>query len=222
MRTACHFEEYTRLVDQDHFRGTRILYINHVISDAVLTALAFKTGATMHIIGVPYGSMHSAERQWVRDEYRKIGKTLIPEIEDPLEFRTKMRASVEEVLHDLEKTSEPLLIVEDGGYAFPVMHEQQYVSCLDRTLGAVEHTARGMWNYQFMEVDGEPRTPRILNKPALTIAKSRLKHAHEPPFVAQGVMHELLAVLKSQNEFIQFKNATILDTVGWEKLSLIC
>ena len=57
----------------------------------------------MHIIGVPYGSMHSAERQWVRDEYRKIGKTLIPEIEDPLEFRTKMRASVEEVLHDLEK-----------------------------------------------------------------------------------------------------------------------
>lgn len=203
--------EYAASIGPDHFKGTQILYINHLISDALMTALALKqAGAGVSVVGIPYGATDSDERQWVIEEYRKIGNTRFPVVENVLHFRDQMRSCVLSALAELDLKQGPFMIVEDGGYAFPILHEPAQRHMLEACIGAVEHTARGMWNYQYMEVDKTPRTPRMLEKPAITIANSQLKSRHEPVFVAQAVVHELVSVLTRHHEFLPFKKVTVL------------
>lgn len=204
-------EEYAQKTGPNRLGNTNILYINHLISDAMMVALALKqAGANVHTVGIPYGSVDSDERRWVINEYRKIGPTHFPIVQNSLEFRTKMRECVLSTLDDMRSLDGPLMIVEDGGYAFPILHEPLHRDQLQACIGAVEHTSRGMWNYKYMEVDGTPRTPRILEKPAITIANTKLKNVHEPVFVAHGIVYELVAMLKKEHEFLPFRNVAVL------------
>lgn len=204
-------EEYASKVGNEHFKGVQILYINHLISDAMMVALAMKeAGADVRTVGIPYGSLDSDERRWVIEEYKKIGPLEYPIVENCLTFRQKMRECVLESLREIDPHGKPLMIVEDGGYAFPVLHEPGQEDLLDLCVGAVEHTARGMWNYQYMEVDQAPQTPRLLQRPAITIANSKLKNAHEPIFVAQAIVHDLVSLLKKEHEFLPFRNVAVL------------
>ncbi|MGH8900674.1 MAG: NAD(P)-dependent oxidoreductase [Egibacteraceae bacterium] len=103
------------------------------------------------------------------------------------------------------------MIVEDGGYAFPRLHDdpalQPYLACC---LGAVEHTTRGRLNYEFRELDGPPRTPRGLKRPAVTIASSRLKTTHEGGFVAQCLLDECGWLLRRDHQFLRHQLVTVV------------
>jgi len=203
--------EYAEKIGSRHLSGIRVLYINHMISDALMTAAALKkAGAEMSIVGIPYGSTDSGERRWVIDEYNKLGNFRFPVVENVQEFRALMRQCVLEALAEIQTGAGDFMIVEDGGYAFPLLHDGNHEQILDACIGGVEHTARGMWNYQFMEVDATPVTPRVLRKPAITVANSKLKSAHEPLFVAHAVVHEFVSVLTRNHEFLPFQQVAVL------------
>jgi len=111
----------------------------------------------------------------------------------------------------VKKNKEKFMIVEDGGYAFPILHDNpELYPFLKHCIGAVEHTARGMWNYQYLETDGVVKMPRILSRPALTVANSTIKAKHEPYFVAQAIIDEMAYLLRKKHDFIGYKNIAVL------------
>ncbi len=103
------------------------------------------------------------------------------------------------------------MIVEDGGYAFPALHDdptlyQHLASCI----GAVEHTTRGKLNYQYLETDATPTVQRELQRPAVTIAGSRLKTAHEGGFVAQALVDECRFLLRKDHQFLRYRPVVVV------------
>lgn len=199
---------------KNSLQGMRILYINHAICDSLLTACALRdAGANVTTVVIPYGPMDSSERGETLAGFRSLGETFVPNIPHPTHFNASMRGAVIDALRHMERalgTFETFMIVEDGGYAFPILHEAGFEALLEKCIGAVEHTSRGMWNYQFMETDGVPRTPRTLAKPAITIARSSLKTTHEPAFVAQAVVEEFWNILKREHLFAKYKDVTVI------------
>jgi len=209
-------QEYADLIGKDFFHGLNILYINHLISDSLMVARAFKkTGARLWIIGIPYGNLNSQERKKTISGLKNLGSTTIPNIRFPLQFSTIMKKTVENNLLMIGRTcmenKEKFMIVEDGGYAFPILHDNpELYPFLKHCIGAVEHTARGMWNYQYLETDGVVKMPRILSRPALTVANSTIKAKHEPYFVAQAIIDEMAYLLRKKHDFIGYKKIAVL------------
>ncbi len=210
-------EEYSREVSKnEHFVDTNILYINHILSDSLMVARAFKnSGADLWIVGVPYGNIKSPVRKETIRGFEKLGHTIIPNIDNPLNFSQNMRGAVKKAISqiyiDSRARKRKFMIVEDGGYAFPLLHDEpEHQPALDYCLGTIEHTMRGVWNYQFMETDNRPLSPRTIKKPAVTIANSLLKGTHEPPFVAQAVIDEAIFLLKKRHDFLKHKTVTVI------------
>ncbi len=103
------------------------------------------------------------------------------------------------------------MIVEDGGYAFPALHDDPTLRPhLAACLGAVEHTTRGKLNYQYHEIDATPTMPRRLQRPAVTIAGSRLKTAHEGGFVAQALVDECGFLLRRDHQFLRYRPVVVV------------
>ena len=49
---------YSREVSERYFRNTNVLYVNHLISDSLMIARAFKnSGAEMWIVTIQYGNV---------------------------------------------------------------------------------------------------------------------------------------------------------------------
>lgn len=209
-------QEYSDAIGQNYFKGIYILYINHLISDSLMVARAFKkTGAKIWIVGIPYGDVNGVERKNVINGLKELGYVTVPKIKNPLEFSPSMRRAVKKTLLLISASCiqkrKKFMIVEDGGYAFPLLHDDpQLKPLLKYCIGATEHTARGMWNYQYLETDGIVKTPRVLNKPAVTVANSSLKEKHEPFFVAQAIVDEMGYLLRKKHQFYSYKHITVL------------
>jgi S-adenosylhomocysteine hydrolase len=207
---------YSRAVSEGHFTTTNILYVNHIISDSLMVARALKnSGANIWIVSVPYGNEEGKHRKKIIDGFKELGNTVVPRIDDPLNFDKIMRESVKNsvirILEDSVRRNKKFMIVEDGGYVFPLLHDDPDLSqALEYCLGTVEHTSRGMMNYQYMETDQIPLTPRIIKKPAITIATSLLKEKQEPPFIAQAVVDETSFLLRKQHDFLKYKTIMVL------------
>jgi len=135
----------------------------------------------------------------VHEGFKHLGPTFLPRVSHPSQFPTATSVAVRRAIVQLTRdlpVGGRWMIVEDGGYAFPALHDdptlhQHLASCI----GAVEHTTRGKVNYQYLETDGAPRLPRQLQRPAVTTRSrdhgSRLRtraasrplaaHAPRPP-----------------------------------------
>jgi S-adenosylhomocysteine hydrolase len=203
---------------QHAFNGVVILYVNHCISDSLLTARAFRDLVPkIYSVVIPYGSQDSLARKKVIDGFSELGKVYVPKITHPKDFMPAMEKSIFDALIDLDNycriNQKKFIVIEDGGYVLPMLHDDKNLSnILENCLGFVEHTSRGMWNYQYLERDGIPRTPRALSKPAITIASTQIKTFHEPIFVGQAIVDEICFLLKKKHDFLQYKNLTIIGT----------
>lgn len=80
-------QRYCKKIKKNYFKGLNILYINHLISDSLMVARAFKkTGAKLWSIGIPYGNLNSQTRKETINGFKRIGYLSIPDIKTPLEF----------------------------------------------------------------------------------------------------------------------------------------
>jgi len=196
-----------------HFAGVEVVYVNHLISDSLMVARALADGgARVWSVGLPYGSLVGPVRQGVIAGLGELGPAWVPEVTHPLAFSSQVRVAVREALLAATAAgSRPVLVVEDGGYAVPMLHDDPTLrGALARCLGAVEHTTRGRLNDEFNEVDDIPVSPRQLRIPVVTIAASRLKSIHEPPFVGQAIVDELAYLLRRRHQFLRYRRAVVL------------
>ncbi len=76
------------------------------------------------------------------------------------------------------RTPSKLIVVEDGGYIGPYLHEAR-PELLDITAGIVEQTQNGIWQYEERGVQ-----PRI---PLVNVAESALKKNTESPLIGRSI-----------------------------------
>jgi hypothetical protein len=109
-----------------------------------------------------YGSVQRA----VHHGFKYLGPTFLPRVSHPNDFPAAMSAAVHRAITQLTQQlpgGGSWMIIEDGGYAFPALHDDPELrQHLGACLGAVEHTTRGKLNDQYLEVDAAPIVPRQL------------------------------------------------------------
>lgn len=197
-------------------RDVHILYVNHAISDSLMVGRAFhRLGAALTTVLVPYHGAHGDTQQAMRCGFDALGKTYQPSHPHPSQFAEVMRTQVRDAIYHAAQQatsqSQQFMIVEDGGYAFPLLHDDPELRpALDSCLGAVEHTSRGRWNYEYVEFDGVPSTPRVLDRPAVTISGSALKTAHEGGFIAQTLLDEAHYLLRRDHQFLRHRRVAVV------------
>ena len=197
-----------------------LILIQHLLRDSISLIEAF-TGAganpsDMFIIGIPYSSKAD-----VVNELKKTFKVFTPSF--PID--EKIIDVVEHALKTSKEKGKKLLIIEDGGYAVPVIHgwitetrndggytklsiSKKHKETLKYCMGAVEQTAQGVWRDKEIE----------LKIPVLTIASSKLKKVLEAPEVGNAVVRNIQELLSQRGEFIRGRNVSLIGygTIGSE------
>lgn len=98
---------------------------------------------------------------------------------------------VDSVLRELSsKQVKNIIVIEDGGYIVPKLHEKNLQNLAKVTLGAVEQTTRGVRNNEKI---------RELLFPIISIHGSNLKNTSEPPHVARAVINNIQKLLPDKN-----------------------
>lgn len=194
---------------------TEILYVNHLISDSLMVARGFRQlGARLTSIAIPYSGIYGPVQRAVHEGFKHLGPTFLPRVSHPDQFPAAMAVAVRRTIAQLTQglaASGRWMIVEDGGYAFPALHDDPTLrSHLASCVGAVEHTTRGKLNYQYLETDATPTRPRHLQRPAVTISGSRLKTAHEGGFVAQALVDECGVLLRKDHQFLRYRPVVVV------------
>jgi hypothetical protein len=196
--------------------GVWVLYVNHAISDALMVARGLRrVGAKVCSVLVPYHSTAGDTQHAIHRAFSAIGPAHHPAPTHPARFADMMAATVKAAVASVARTAllegQPWMIVEDGGYAFPALHDDPDLRIhLNTCLGAVEHTTRGRWNYEYAELDGVPRTARNLDRPAVTISGSALKTAHEAGFVAQALLDECHWLMRRDHQFLRHRRVAVV------------
>jgi len=196
--------------------GLKILYINHAISDALMVARALRgAGAELVNVLVPYRGIEDRSHHSLSQAFSALGPTYAPAPQHPSLFSAVMAETVAAaIVHIADSASangQQWMIVEDGGYAFPALHDNPDLTIhMNSCLGAVEHTTRGRWNYEYLETDAAPKTPRTLRRPAVTISGSRLKTTHEAGYVAQALVDECHWLLRRDHQFLRHRKVMII------------
>jgi S-adenosylhomocysteine hydrolase len=103
------------------------------------------------------------------------------------EMPTLISAVLEEIQQKIKK--EKLIIIEDGGYVVPILHEK-FEKLLPFCRGAVEQTTKGI-----------RKDKKVKNKkfPILDVAECDFKKEYEPQFVASAVVHNIRNMLPDTN-----------------------
>lgn len=193
--------------------GVRVLYINHAISDSLMVARALRAvGGELVNVLIPYHGGREDNHAPLHRAFAAVGPTYAPAPQHPTRFAATMHQTVLQAIHQASAGGTgPWMIVEDGGYAFPALHDDPSLTGpLDTCIGAVEHTSRGRWNYEYLETDATPATPRMLRRPAVTISGSALKTAHEGAFVAQALVDECTWLLRRDHEFLRHRKTVVI------------
>ncbi|MBC8521124.1 MAG: hypothetical protein H8D26_03930 [Methanomicrobia archaeon] len=92
---------------------------------------------------------------------------------------------LERVLGNQQKSMENIVVLEDGGYIVPLLH-RRFKNLLEKTVGSVEQTTKGIWN--------DNKLPNIAI-PILNVAEAEIKKRIEPPFVADAVVQNIKTLL---------------------------
>ncbi len=197
-----------------------LILIQHLLRDTISLIEAFAgAGANpsdMFIIGIPYSSKASIVK-----ELKKTFKVFTPSF--PID--EKVIDVVEQAVEVCKEKEKNLLIIEDGGYAVPIIHgwiiqtrkdggyikvpiPKKFEEILEYCYGAVEQTTQGVWRDKEIE----------LRIPVLTIASSELKKVLEAPEVGNAVVRNIQELLSQRGEFIRGRNVSLIGygTIGSE------
>ena len=165
---------FCTIAGSDVFSKVSILMVVHLLPDCPAFVQAFEEcGADpqhIFLVGVPYSAKVRVVEALRSKPYQLTTAS-------NQEMKIKVREALSEALGICDGTNKPLLVVEDGGYAVPLLH-MEFPDWLDRCLGAVEQTTRGI--RQDLEHD--------LQIPVISIPDSKLKSKFEGPYVGRSVV----------------------------------
>ncbi|MGD2247730.1 MAG: NAD(P)-dependent oxidoreductase [Candidatus Methanofastidiosia archaeon] len=181
------------------FQDYVILSVFHLLRDSIqfFEALTHMGACNedVYIIGIPYSNKKDSVKKLKNKGYNvftpnfPIEKTILHIIEESCICCTNKNKS--------------LLIIEDGGYIIPMIH--QFDELLHNVIGAVEQTARGVWNDKNVD----------LKVPVLTVAFSEFKKELEAPEVGKAVVINIRQLL-SERTFLRGKKVGVMGfgTIG--------
>lgn len=89
--------------------------------------------------------------------------------------------NLESVLATQQNSMDNILVLEDGGYIVPSLHNG-FENILEKTIGAVEQTTKGLRRDKEIE---------HIAVPILNVAEAEIKTRIEPPFVADAAIHNI-------------------------------
>lgn len=167
-----------------------ILVILHVLRDF----LAFRDGLLamginkkdLFIVGIPYSSKEEVI------EYLRYSSFRVYSVERDHyidQFNELVERAIKEALEHCKQTNKKLLIIEDGGYAVPLIHEK-FIDLVELCIGAVEQTANGIW------IDRELQRSGTLLFPVMNVAEARIKKEKESPLVGQAIIQNINRLLE--------------------------
>lgn len=158
------------------FSEKRFLVVLHFTKDLIpfletCKELGLKPGLT-HVFCKPYRYPHR--------------ESIIAYLENQ-DYKVHALEKMEAVMKEIEASASdlPIVVIEDGGYIVPLLHGD-FPTILDRVIGAVEQTTRGI------------RKDRKINRvtiPILSVAEADLKREIEPPHVADAVVKNVESLL---------------------------
>lgn len=96
----------------------------------------------------------------------------------------------EVIMHCRDRSSGQILVIEDGGYVVPFLH-QSYTNGEDFCVGAVEQTTKGLRQDEAIK--------RNFLFPILNVAKSRFKDEYESPLVGRAVVSSIQRLLPDES-----------------------
>lgn len=168
------------------------LVIQHLLADAPsLIRALLDLGCEkqdMTVIGIWYST-----KVPVVAELKKHGFTVHTPTNDSDMERTVAQV-VPKLLAQCKATKKRLAIVEDGGYAVPLIHDKHRTTA-KLVAGAVEQTTRGLWkDERHQDSSGN------LMFPVVSIPDCALKRNFEPPFVAEAVVNRLGSIMLNHLE----------------------
>lgn len=167
-----------------------VINILHLLRDSIpffyaLNMMGFKKSDT-HIIGIPYSSKVEVVKYLSSEGFNV--RTL-DRHEYNLKFYDLVRDELHKVISKCKKQSKKFAIIEDGGYAVPLMHSE-YNKELSLCIGAVEQTKNGIWEDRELEEAGK------LGYPIISVAESKIKEERESPLVGIAICQNIISLLK--------------------------
>lgn len=184
-----------------------LILIQHLLKDTISLIEAFNVAGVdsdaMIIVGIPYSSKEEVV-QSLRNDYQVV----TPESEH---FDDHVRDVIDTALNICRQNNKKLIVVEDGGYAVPLLH-QEFEESLKLCKGAVEQTTRGIWR----DDPAELKIIEELKIPVLSIPHCFLKQNIEGPEIGKAVVKNVDHLLSKMGQFISGKRALVISygTIG--------
>jgi len=171
------------------FNGLVILTLIHLLRDSLpfLHALS-KMGVTkqdLFIVGIPYSSKEEVISHLIFEGYKVSS---VEKSDYVSGFYNLVREVLKSACEYCKETGKRLLIIEDGGYAVPMLHDE-FAQFLPLCIGAVEQTANGIWVDRCLEKTGK------LSFPVMNVAESKIKHDRESPLVGKAIIENINRLL---------------------------
>lgn len=182
-------DEVARL-NKNCFEGLVLFSIIHLLRDALPFIHALSSMGVekddLFIVGIPYSSK-AAVIEHLRYEGYQVCSLDRAEYID--EFGNLIRQTLMAACNRCKETGKKLCIIEDGGYAVPLMHKDEFHTFLPLCSGAVEQTANGIWEDRIIEASGK------LAFPVMNVAESRIKRERESPLVGKAIIENINRLL---------------------------
>lgn len=160
----------------DKFSNYIIILIQHLLSDSVHLVNSFeRNGASkehIFIIGIPYSTKEKTKKYLELQGYLNI------ETPQQYPFEDIVKSIMLKAIELSGKISKKILIVEDGGYAVPILHKA-LMEYKDNFIGAVEQTANGIWR--------DEEITKSYCIPIIDVARSEIKSKEEGPLIGKVV-----------------------------------
>ncbi|MDQ7786736.1 MAG: NAD(P)-dependent oxidoreductase [Thermodesulfovibrionales bacterium] len=177
--------------DKVDFSEYIIILIQHLLSDFIHLVDALEQNkadkSNIFIIGIPYSTKDKTVKYLKLSNYKNL---TIPQT---YPFDDQVRLTMLQAIDLAMETGKQILIIEDGGYAVPILHKEYY-ECSEHFVGAVEQTANGIWKDEELYKE-LLKCKRNYCIPIMDVARSDIKLRLESPLIGRAVYHNIALLL---------------------------
>lgn len=174
---------------QDLFQDISLVLVLHILDDLIPFIDKFvQLGCTTNNIYLIAKTYDYPEKKKILTYLNKTGyNTFQPLKPDHGSYQEQCTIILDKCIDKAKTENRKILIVEDGGYFAPLIHEAKYSDSASNFIGAIEQTTKGHRR------DAEIKELRI---PIISVANSRMKKILEGDEVAQTLQENVVKVLK--------------------------
>lgn len=191
---------YFSTTNKINLSGYIVILIQHLLSDFIHLVDAFLSSRVdkshVFIVGIPYSTKDKTVKYLKLKGYENLEIPLV------YPFDEQVRSTMRKAIEVSKSNGKKILIVEDGGYAVPILHKE-FIGEGDRFIGAVEQTSNGIWRDE--EILEKYEIPYCI--PIIDVARSNIKLRLESPLIGRAVCRNIELLLGK--EFLEISGKKV-------------